>query len=137
MTAARTFAVVLASLAAACSGGAGSDAQVFPLELDTQSGALHVEVHTSPEPPVRGSNTVELTITNVADGSPADGLMLDVEPWMPAMNHGTSAKPSVMAEGGGKYLVSNVYLFMPGLWELRTTFSGPTADHAAPALQIP
>jgi hypothetical protein len=137
MNRARILAVVLASLAAACSGGADSGAQVFPLELDTDSGALHVEVHTMPEPPVRGSNSVELTITKAADGSPADGLVLDVEPWMPAMNHGTSAKPAVMAEGDGKYLVTNVYLYMPGRWELRTTFSGPTADHATPALQIP
>jgi hypothetical protein len=137
MIAARSFAVVLASLAAACSGGAGSGEQVFPLQLESKSGTLHVEVHTSPEPPVRGSITAELTITNAADGSPADGLALAVKPWMPAMNHGTSVTPTVMAEGGGKYLVGNLYLFMPGLWEIRTTFSGPTADYAAPALQIP
>jgi hypothetical protein len=138
----RTLPFVFASAAlAACAGSAGPKAQVFPLELESDSGTLHVEVHTSPEPPVRGSNSAELTITNASDGTPVDGLVLAVRPWMPAMNHGTSAEPSVAAEGEGKYLVTNLYLYMPGLWELRATLSGPTGspppDHVAPPLQIP
>lgn len=139
MTSRRLAIALVFGLAAlaACGGAAGPSAQTFPLEVDGDSGVLHVEVRTSPEPPVRGSDTVELTITRTSDGTPVDGLTLDVEPWMPAMNHGTSATPTVTSQGSGKYLVTNVYLYMPGLWQLRTTFSGPNADHAAPALQIP
>ena len=131
--------VALTGLAlAACSGTAdGSGPQAFPLQVDTESGALHVEVHTSPEPPVRGTNSVELTVTRTSDGTPVDGLSIDVDPWMAAMNHGTSAKPTVTPEGGGKYFVSAVYLYMPGLWQLHTTISGPMTDRVAPALEIP
>ncbi len=134
---ALVFTLGGAAALAACSGAPGPSAQTFPLEIDSDSGALHLELHTSPEPPVRGSDAVELTVTRTADETPVDGLTIEVEPWMPAMNHGTSATPTVTAQGSGKYLVTNVYLYMPGLWQLRTTFSGPDADHAAPALQIP
>jgi hypothetical protein len=34
------------------------------------------------------------------------------------------------------YLVTEVYLYMPGLWTLRTTISGAMTDHAAPQLTI-
>lgn len=101
------------------------------------SRALSIQVRTSPQPPQRGTIGVELTVTNVADGTPRDGLALGVVPWMPAHNHGTSVTPTVTAEGQGKYLLTDVDLFMPGHWELRTTFSGPVTDHAAPAFDIP
>jgi hypothetical protein len=39
--------------------------------------------------------------------------------------------------GSGRYVVSDVALVMPGTWELRTTFAGPTQDRATPSLQIP
>ena len=55
---------------------------------------------------------------------------------MPAMNHGSST-PIVTAEGGGRYMATDVYFFMPGTWELRTTFTGATTDHAAPSITVP
>jgi len=79
---------------------------------------------------------VELAISNASDGTPCDGLTVDMRPWMPSMGHGTS-KPTITAEGNGRYLVSDVYLFMPGTWELRTTFSGPVSDTAAPTISVP
>ncbi len=71
-----------------------------------------------------------------ATESPATNLAIAVKPWMPAMNHGSSATPTITPEGHGKYLVSEVYLFMPGRWEMRTSFSGGVTDHAAPAFDI-
>ncbi len=100
-------------------------------------GTLAVEVRTSPQPPQRGTIAVELTVTGVADASPRDGLLIQVLPWMPQDNHGASIAPVVTSEGSGKYLVTGVDLFMPGRWELRTTFSGPVTDHAAPAFDVP
>jgi hypothetical protein len=102
----------------------------------SDSGALHVEVRTSPQPPVRGTNEAELTVTGADDGRPRDGLDVQVTTWMPAMNHGSSA-PTVTAEGGGKYLVQGVYLYMPGTWELRMTFAGAITDHATASLSVP
>ena len=75
--------------------------------------------------------SVEYRITN-ADGQPVDGLVLSVVPWMPDMGHGASIEPMVSAVGGGRYVISNVELFMPGRWELRTSITGPSEDRAAP-----
>jgi hypothetical protein len=105
--------------------------------MTTQSGALHLEVRTSPQPPERGTNAIELTVTNASDGKPRDDLTLAVKPWMPAMNHGSSAIPTVTPAGHGKYVVTEVYLFMPGHWELQTSISGAMTDYAAPAVDIP
>jgi hypothetical protein len=32
--------------------------------------------------------------------------------------------------------VTDVHLFMPGTWELETTFSGPLSDHATPTFEL-
>jgi hypothetical protein len=139
MSSSRWLPVLLAAATAACSGGAAPSAG-FPADPYTtatsDSGALVVEVRTSPQPPARGSNEVELMVTRAADGSPATGLDVAVQPWMPSMNHG-SADPTVAEEGGGRYLVTGVYLYMPGTWELRASFSGPVSDHATPTLSVP
>ncbi|HXN30815.1 MAG TPA: FixH family protein [Polyangiaceae bacterium] len=100
-------------------------------------GALAVDVRTSPQPPQRGTVAVELTVTNVADAAPRDGLTVRVVPWMPQDDHGASIAPVVTAQGDGKYLVTGIDLFMPGRWELRTTFAGPVTDQAAPAFDVP
>jgi hypothetical protein len=106
------------------------------MTLKGSSGSLHVELRTSPQPPALGTNEAELTITNVTDGKARDGLAVQVVPWMPAMNHGTSVIPTITARGNGKYLVTELNLFMPGLWALRTTFSGPIHDDVAPAFSV-
>ena len=91
-------------------------------------------MRTSPQPPTRGNQNVELTITDPATGKPLAGLTLHVVPWMPVMDHGTSVAPSVAETTPGTYLISNVDLFMPGQWALRTNISGVSgveADSAA------
>ena len=122
------------SLAAACSG-APSASSPFPMSVTSDSGLLRIEMSASPDPPVVGTNTLELTISSVSDGSPQDGLSVAVAPFMPSMGHGTAAT-TVIPEGAGKYLVSDVYLFMPGVWELKTTVAGPVSDHAEPTFQL-
>jgi hypothetical protein len=138
------FSFVLALFAAAgatcagCSGGAGPSAEFPPDAFSTtttDSGAMRVEVRTSPQPPARGGIDVELTITDAMTGAPREGLALQIRPWMPVMNHG-AIMATVTPEGGGKYLVTEVDLYMAGLWELRTTISGPVSDHVAPQFQI-
>jgi hypothetical protein len=135
------LAALAASLAcAACSGGVErSGAPTFPADafttMTSQSGALTIEVRTSPQPPERGTNAIELTIT--ADGQPRDDLTIAVKPWMPAMNHGASAIPTVTPAGHGVYVVTEVYLPMPGHWEMQTSFSGAVTDYVAPAFDIP
>jgi hypothetical protein len=136
------LASVLAPLvwaSVACSSASPAATGTFPADPYTtttsDSGALVIDVRTSPQPPSRGTDEVQLTVTKASDGTPVDGLSLDVEPWMPAMQHGTSAT-TVTAEGGGVYLVTEVYLYMPGVWDLRTAISGAATDNATPQLTI-
>jgi len=133
--------IMLVGETTACSGGAQPGPMTFPsdayLTVVSESRELLVQVRTSPQPPQRGTIGVELVVTSAADGATRDGLTVDLVPWMPAHGHGTSLVPTVNVEGHGTYLITNVDLFMPGHWELRTTFSGPSIDHVAPAFDIP
>ncbi len=137
--AARAAAATCLAAALGCSSGTGPSAD-FPATafstIMTDSGTMRVEVRTSPQPPTRGGIDAELTITDAATGAPRDGLTLQIRPWMPAMNHG-AIMATVTPEGSGKYLVTEVDLFMAGLWELQTTIAGPVSDHVAPQFQIP
>ena len=132
--------LTLAALMAACSGS-GQSAPGGPCVPEASalstSGKLRVDVCTAPSPPSRGLMTAELTVTDSASGAPQDGLTLEVLPWMPSMGHGTSLVPTVSPAGGGKYVVTNVSLYMPGHWELRTSMSGPVTDSATPAVDVP
>jgi len=128
-------------LGAGCSSEPAGSTTSFPdaplATLTTQGGAFDVEVRTAPEqPPSRGLVSVEYRI-KAHGGAPIDGLALAVVPYMPAMGHGASTRPSVSAEGGGRYVITGVELFMPGTWELRTQITGTQEDSAAPSFEIP
>jgi hypothetical protein len=139
MTLRLGIAVVIA--AGGCSGASpaepvGFSAAPYATAVGTDH-RLQIEVRSSPQPPARGTNEVQLTIRSMADGTPLDGLKVAVKPWMPAMNHGTSLLPNVTPQGRGKYLITDLDLFMPGLWQLRLTITGASADQAAPSFEIP
>ena len=138
MSAFPRVAIALAIACGACSSGSTGQAS-FPADpfstSTTDSGGLRVELRTSPQPPARGTIEAQLVVTRVADESPVDGLTLAIQPWMPAMNHGAIA-PTVVPQGDGKYLVTELDLFMPGHWQLRTAVSGPMTDHVTPAFDI-
>ena len=136
----RSLLLVLAS-GLACACGSGASVQegfgTTPLVTVTSvSGALSIAVFTNPQPPTNGNVGVRYVITNVASSQPVDGLSLSVVPWMPAMGHGTSVVPSVSAAGAGVYNLTNVYLFMPGQWQLRTVMTGGASDSAVPDLMV-
>lgn len=128
---------------AACSSSSGSTgAQASPYAgpafatATSMSGTLQVAVRLSQQPPAAGNLEAQLTITSMSDNVPIDGLTLQMVPYMPQMHHGTSVTPEVMAQGGGKYLVTNLYLFMPGLWQLKTTVSGAKTDSVDPQFEV-
>lgn len=134
-------ALLFASLLAlaACGGGGGSpsstDFNETPAAVLTTS-TYQVALHCAPEQePSRGVNSLELLVTRTSDGTAVDGLDVSVVPFMPAMGHGGSVKPTVTAgHAPGVYRVTNVNLFMPGLWELRTTIA---TEHATAQFDIP
>lgn len=120
----------------ACSGGAGSDPGADgPTTVTSTSGALRIAFDVAPQPAIRGTNSVELRVTSASTGEPVDGLTVHVTPWMPAMDHGSSTA-TVTPQGGGVYLVRDVYLYMPGTWVLKTSFGGSLTDDAAPTVSV-
>jgi hypothetical protein len=133
----RGWWIATLALAGAGCASQGVDLDTGPLvqvaDATTRTGAYDVAVLAHSPTPVRGNHTVQLVLTSA--GAPADGLALTIVPWMPAMGHGTSITPTVTPLGGGAYQLDDVNLFMPGLWELRTTIASPE-DYAAPAFEV-
>ena len=134
--------IVLLFPLAACGGRApsvpdgGCDFPSAPLTTVTTDGGLEVAVRSCPnQPPTRGLDELQYTVTTPS-GAPEDGLTMTVVPWMPDMGHGGSVTPVVTPEGHGVYLVTDVYFYMPGPWQLRTTFQGPVTDSVTPVVQI-
>jgi len=109
--------------------------------LTSTTGTKQVTVWTSPQPPVKGVNAVQLLVADATTGTPLDGLDVQAVPWMPSHGHGTSAKTLVEPLDRGLYQVDNVYLYMDGSWELRTTLTTPassaTADSVVPVFDVP
>jgi hypothetical protein len=134
-------ALALAGLGCS-SGSSGADTGAFGATpaavVTTDAGSYRIAVHSAPDAvPSRGNNSLRFVVTRASDGAPVSGLSLDVVPWMPAMGHGASVKPTV-APGteAGTYTASNVNLFMPGLWEIRTTIGGETSDHVTAQFDV-
>jgi hypothetical protein len=137
--------IVLGLAAAAACGGAPPALDVpasFPgapiAAIASDTGALHIEIRSFPEPPVRGQNVGQVTVTD-AGGQPVAGLTLMVLPWMPAHGHGTSVQAIVApsATEMGVFVANPLYLFMSGEWELRMTFDGDLHDTATAVVEIP
>jgi len=106
--------------------------------LSSTTGAKQVTVWTSPQPPVKGVNAVQLLVTDATTGAALDGLSVQAVPWMPSHAHGTSAKTQVLPQAGGLYQVDNVYLYMDGTWELRTTLGAAGGDDTVvPVFDVP
>jgi len=113
----------------------------FPPEplttLTTASGLWQVAVRTFPQPPIKGLDAVQFQITDV-NGLGVDGLTVTAVPWMAAHGHGTSARTRVVAQGTGVYQIDNVYLYMDGRWELRSTLAASEASESVtPVFDVP
>jgi hypothetical protein len=134
--------LLVGGLAVGCGAVDGPPAEIaFPPEplatMNTASGAWQVAVRTSPQPPIKGVDAVQLQITD-ATGAGVDGLTLSAVPWMVAHGHGTSAHTRVVPQGLGVYQIENVYLYMDGRWELRTSLaSADVTDAVTPVFDVP
>ncbi len=105
---------VLASwfLLAACGGE-----NLTPTVLDDE-----LAIELSPNGDVRrGSNTFTLTLSSPSGAVTADTIVVD--PQMPAMGHGSSVTPKVVAESGGRYRIEEVVFTMPGTWDVHVRVS--------------
>ncbi len=92
---------------------------LYTAGLTKPAGTMSVKLLDSdPGPPIKGTNELMLEVLD-ASGQPVDGATITVLPWMPDHAHGSAVTPTVTPAGGGKYNVTNVYLSMAGLWQLK------------------
>jgi YtkA-like len=83
---------------------------IFEIQLDS----------AKPAPPNEGNNEWTIELFD-AQGKPVDGATFTIKPWMPDHGHGSSIVPTVTPEGNGKYGITLLNLFMPGLWQITFT----------------
>jgi YtkA-like len=118
----------------ACTNAPTQEGPLVPVTQATSVDGAYSFSLLAPETVTRGNYVLQYVITSTATGSAVDDLDLDIVPWMPAMGHGTSQVPTITGLGGGTYELDDVDLYMPGLWQLRTTSSGNQL--VAPSLQV-
>ena len=128
------LALVVACGSASESAVPSFDGPVFAT-LASDTGAHLVSLRLSPAAPTRAPAGAELQVMRTIDGAPEDGLTPVVAPWMPAMGHGSSRTPVVAAQGDGRYVATDVVLFMPGEWQLRVTLR--EGEHVVFPLAVP
>jgi hypothetical protein len=88
---------------------------------------------TTTAPPVRGSNTWDLRITD-ASGSAVDGLEVTASVSMPDHNHATPVQPQVTpGTEAGQYVATPLYLFMSGYWKIDLQTQAAPSDAGAAA----
>jgi hypothetical protein len=85
---------------------------------------------SEPGPPAMGVNSWDIQVRDAAGlgGGVRNDLAITALPWMPDHNHGTSVKASVTPTGmDGRYMVTPLYLYMAGLWQITLTMQAPAA----------
>jgi hypothetical protein len=100
------------------------------------AGAVQVKITSaSPSPPANGYNTWTVQILDRL-GNPMAGT-LSVIPDMPDHGH-VSPQTPVITPGAsiGAYTVSNLYLFMAGVWRIQISISSGTAADGGALLDI-
>lgn len=91
------------------------------------------------EAPAKGTDAWTIEVDDAVSGTPTDGVVTGVSPWMPDHRHGTTPV-MVSAAGAGTYTVTPLYLYMSGYWEITvnlTGAAGAAGDSAMFPLCIP
>jgi hypothetical protein len=133
------LAVSAAIALAGCTDQESSDDSgplVQVAESTSTSGAYDVALLAHSPELTRGDYSMQYIVTNMADGTPVDGLTMTIVPWMPAMGHGTPIVPTITPLGAGTYQLDHIDLYMAGLWQLRTTATSASSDQIEPSLQV-
>jgi len=136
----RSLATLLfagAALLSGCSSSPSSeDALAYPATAISSLGTYAIEATVDGGAPiVRGVHGVALRVEPLVGGVSAEGLAITIQPWMPAMGHGSPYDGAVLEVGDGDYRAQEVSLFMAGRWELRTTI-GPGGERATLSFDV-
>ncbi|MFT3776561.1 MAG: FixH family protein [Minicystis sp.] len=80
-------------------------------------------VDAQPAPPAKGSNAWTIDLTDDA-GQPIEGATISLKPFMPDHGHGATVIPAVKpGSQAGRYVVDQIELFMPGVWQSTFTIT--------------
>lgn len=136
------------ALVAACTGNADSSTTATPapspmvgcmndprvtafasgMAAQSASGTFTAEIVTAaPSPPERGPGDAgmnEWTMRLKINGAPATAGAVTVSTLMPDHGHGSPRVPVVTPNADGTSTVSNLYLFMAGVWEITFLANG-------------
>jgi hypothetical protein len=104
------------------------DGQLNVTLVDNRPGAA--DANNPPGTWVKGSNTWDIQVRDLA-GQAEGGLAIQAVPKMPDHGHGTSITPITTDEGGGQYLISPLYLYMGGYWQVTLNIHPPVSDGGA------
>ena len=115
-----------------CANETRADAYTAGMSKAGKDGLLTVQLMSSvPGPPIKGSNAWSITIKNSA-GESVESATIDVTPYMPDHNHGTSVRAVVTPLPEGGYSIAPLYLYMAGLWQTTLQIhSAAEGDQAA------
>jgi hypothetical protein len=107
----------------------------------SKTGDIGIEVvlvESTPAPPSRGDNTFTVELRD-DEGTLIEGATFEVVPFMPDHNHGTpiDAEVTPHAETPGRYQVTPVNLWMPGIWEVNVELSAPAEQDVVFVFCIP
>jgi hypothetical protein len=96
------------------------------------SGAFtFVLMDVTPAPPALGTMTWTMKILDASGAPVTDATVPTPTTWMPQHLHSSTALPSVVNNGDGTYTLGNLYLYMPGVWQVTVqATSGATTDSA-------
>lgn len=85
-----------------------------------------------PAPPAVGNNTWTVRLTDLS-GGPISNAVVAVSAKMPDHSHPPSIAPMVSTAADGRYVVTPLYFFMPGVWQVRLDVGGPDGVDAGSA----
>ncbi|HEY2515142.1 MAG TPA: FixH family protein [Polyangiaceae bacterium] len=117
-----------------CATDPRAESFVSGIQAKGASGAASVTIDSAtPSTPIKGNNEWIVSVTD-AQGAPLDGLTITVSPFMPDHGHGSSITPQIAPLGGGKYDITLINLFMPGIWQITLTLATPGDGGQAQAI---
>jgi hypothetical protein len=110
----------------------GCTAETIPLDpasVTTRDGIYRLHLALEPSPPAAGV-AVSLSLEVQAGGASVEGAQLDIEPWMPAHDHGLTGTLVTTERGDGGYLAEWIFP-MAGYWEVRINIDGDAGEDDA------
>ena len=87
--------------------------------INSEQGFYSVDVQCAANPVVVGKNNMTVTINNAKSMKPFERkLIIEVVPWMPAHEHGSSDIAVVTYLGKGQYRIEGINFTMQGDWDV-------------------